>query len=162
MFIFFNPLVSEFFYLFFGTLTKIGSFRLPTHSRGAHRDFFWWSLLILKSKFRQYLTNLSHQGIKGKVKRVFVFILFRDIQFPIWGIILIIDLHSEELNFHFEKSILTVKFNLHFQKIKFLLYHQIQCWYGLIEYYFLTLLVVSIYQHSLNWIKITSFDHFFW
>ena len=33
------------------SLRKIGSFRLPTHSRDAHRKFFWWSRLKLKSKF---------------------------------------------------------------------------------------------------------------
>ena len=37
----FNPLPPEFFFLlFFGTYPKIGSFRLPTHSRDAHRKFF--------------------------------------------------------------------------------------------------------------------------
>ena len=46
-----NPLPPEFFFSsFFGTSRKIGSFRLPTHSRDAHRKFVWWSLLKLKSK----------------------------------------------------------------------------------------------------------------
>ena len=31
---------SLFFRRFFGTLPKIGSFRLPTHRRDAHRKFF--------------------------------------------------------------------------------------------------------------------------
>ena len=37
----FNPLPPGFFFSsFFGTYPKIGSFRLPTHSRDAHRKFF--------------------------------------------------------------------------------------------------------------------------
>ena len=34
-----------------GLCGQISSFRLPTHRRGAHRKFFRWSLLNLKSKF---------------------------------------------------------------------------------------------------------------
>ena len=45
----FNPLVPEFlFSSFFGTQPKIGSFRLPTHRRDAHRIFF----LVIPSSFR--------------------------------------------------------------------------------------------------------------
>ena len=48
---YFKTLLPElFFSSFFGIYPKIGSFRLPTHSRDAHRKFFWWSLLKLKSK----------------------------------------------------------------------------------------------------------------
>ena len=37
-----NPLPPELFFFssFFGTKPKIDSFRLPTHSRDAHRKFF--------------------------------------------------------------------------------------------------------------------------
>ena len=39
--IFINPLPPEFFLpSFFGTYPKIGSIRLPTRSRDAHRKFF--------------------------------------------------------------------------------------------------------------------------
>ena len=57
-----NPLVPEFFFSsFFGTLPKIGSFPLPTHSRDAHRIFFFlWSLLILESKFWQFVPFCAH------------------------------------------------------------------------------------------------------
>ena len=41
--------LNFFFHSFSGRKPKIGSFRLPTHSRDAHRKFFWWSLLKLKS-----------------------------------------------------------------------------------------------------------------
>ena len=34
-----NPSLPEFFFRRFSGLPKIGSFRLPTHSRGAHRKF---------------------------------------------------------------------------------------------------------------------------
>ena len=34
----FNPLFHEFYFTF---VFKIGCFRLPTHSRDAHRNFFW-------------------------------------------------------------------------------------------------------------------------
>ena len=40
--------LHEFFLSFFGTKHKIGSFRLPTHTCGAHRKFFCRSLLKLK------------------------------------------------------------------------------------------------------------------
>ena len=36
----FNPLPPEIFSSFFGTLPKVSSFRLPTHSRDAHRKVF--------------------------------------------------------------------------------------------------------------------------
>ena len=37
----FNPIGTKFFFpSFFGTWPKIGSFRLPTNSRDAHRKFF--------------------------------------------------------------------------------------------------------------------------
>ena len=39
------------FFIVFRDKTKIGSLRLPTHSRNAHRNFFQRTLLISKSKF---------------------------------------------------------------------------------------------------------------
>ena len=68
----FNPLLPEYilFLVVFRHIVKIGSFRLPTHSRDTHRKFFWWSLLILKSKFWQYVTNSSHRykGLNNEIK----------------------------------------------------------------------------------------------
>ena len=37
---------NSFFHRFFGTYPKIGSFRLPTHMRDAHRIFFFLCFLL--------------------------------------------------------------------------------------------------------------------
>ena len=57
-----NPLLPEFFFLRFfrDIIPKIGSFRLLTHSREAHRTFFLWSLLILGLKFWQFVHFCAH------------------------------------------------------------------------------------------------------
>ena len=63
----FNPLWTKFFLSsFFGTWFKIGSFRLPTHRRDAHRNFFWWSLLKIEMKFRWKGTPVSSWALKGQ------------------------------------------------------------------------------------------------
>ena len=41
----------RFFFCIFQNMSKIGSFRLQTHSRDAHIKYFWGSLLKFKSKF---------------------------------------------------------------------------------------------------------------
>ena len=67
-----NTLLHEFCFLsfFFDIYPKIGFYCLPTHKRGAHRIFFPWSLLILKSKFwpnvvpwPRCCTKILHKGI---------------------------------------------------------------------------------------------------
>ena len=61
-----NPLFHEFYFTsVFKIELKIGSFRLPTHSRDAHRNFFWWSLLISKLKFRSNILLLMTLLSKG-------------------------------------------------------------------------------------------------
>ena len=61
-----NPLWTEFFFSsFFGTWPKIGSFRLPTHWRDAHRKFFWWSLLKIELKFWWKGPPVSSWALKG-------------------------------------------------------------------------------------------------
>ena len=48
----FNPLLPEIFFLSnFEILPKIGSHRLPTHRRGAHRNFFLDPFFFFKTKF---------------------------------------------------------------------------------------------------------------
>ena len=44
---------------FFEIQPEIGYHRLPTHRSGAHRKFFRWSLLNLKSKFCPYVPYLA-------------------------------------------------------------------------------------------------------
>ena len=47
-----NALVTEFCLSYiFEIYSKIGSYRLPTHKRSAHRKFYQYSLLIWKLKF---------------------------------------------------------------------------------------------------------------
>ena len=62
----FNPLLHEFFFSsVFKIKRKIGCYRLPTHKRGAHREFFCSSLLILKSKFWPYVHYSDRYATKG-------------------------------------------------------------------------------------------------
>ena len=49
--IFYKPLLHDFcFPLIFEIQPNTGSYRLPSHKSGAHRNFFPWSILILKLK----------------------------------------------------------------------------------------------------------------
>ena len=61
-----NPLLPEFFFSsFFETYPKIGSLRLPTHSRDAHRNFFMIpsyskiEILAIRDEF----VTLGHKGL---------------------------------------------------------------------------------------------------
>ena len=54
--------LNSFFVIF---CEKIGSFRLPTHSRDAHRKFFWSYILKLKWKFLLIGPIWEHQEEKG-------------------------------------------------------------------------------------------------
>ena len=45
------------FYVEFRDVAMIGSYRLPTHRRGAHRKFLLLFLLILKSEFWPYVSK---------------------------------------------------------------------------------------------------------
>ena len=60
-----NPLWIKFFSSFFETYPNIGSFRLPTHRRDAHRKFFWWSLLKIEFKFWSNFLYLGLWATEG-------------------------------------------------------------------------------------------------
>ena len=53
---FFNPLLPEFIFIVVFRDINIGSFRLPTHSRDAHRNFF-----MIPSYFR--IENMAIRAI---------------------------------------------------------------------------------------------------
>ena len=65
----FNPLWRLFFFHRFSghNLIKIGSFRLPTHRRDAHRKFFWWFLLKIEFNFSVKGDTCVLQGVKGLI-----------------------------------------------------------------------------------------------
>ena len=44
---------------------KIGSYRLPTHRRGVHRNFVYFVLSFFKSKFRPYVHNCDRYALRA-------------------------------------------------------------------------------------------------
>ena len=84
---FFTPFLPE---LFFHRFSGCSSFRLPIHSRDAHRKSFWWSLLKLKSIFarRCHMGTIGGKGLNQFVNFHFLwpflswipfFVVFREI-----------------------------------------------------------------------------------
>ena len=63
---FLNHLFQEFYFTsIFEILPKIGSYRLPTHRRGAYRKIFPWSFLISELKFKSNVLCRWRYEAKG-------------------------------------------------------------------------------------------------
>ena len=68
--------MNSFFVVFRGIAYKIGPFRLPTHSRDAHRKFVWWSLPKIKIKILAKLVIYGTLGSKGLIVVSKLFLIF--------------------------------------------------------------------------------------